>query len=42
MARKKSLQIAIWIALLALLLGAAERLLEALADLIRLITRLGL
>jgi hypothetical protein len=37
MARKKSLQMAVWIALLALLLGAAERLLEALADLIRLL-----
>jgi hypothetical protein len=35
--QKKSLQTAIWIALLALLLGAATRLVEALVDLIRLI-----
>jgi hypothetical protein len=36
-ARKKSLQIAVWIALLALLLGSATRFLEALVDLIRLL-----
>jgi hypothetical protein len=37
MARKKSLQMALWIALLALLLGAATRFLEALVDLIRIV-----
>jgi hypothetical protein len=42
MAEKKSLQMAVWIALLALLLGSATRFLEALADLIRMIRLLGL